>query len=59
MKMIPSVPFFFAGAHDWRAQPIFAAKKLLHVGDNVIAVVVYNGVMQAVLPSCCRLADLN
>ena len=37
----------FAGeSHDWQAQPIFDAKKFLHVGDNVIAVGVYNGVAQ-------------
>jgi hypothetical protein len=28
MKMIPLVRFFFAGAHDWQAQPIFDAKKI-------------------------------
>ena len=33
-------------SHDWQAQPIFDAKKFLHVGDNVIAVGVYNGVAQ-------------
>jgi beta-galactosidase len=33
-------------SHDWQAQPIFDAKKYLHVGDNVIAVGVYNGVGQ-------------
>ena len=33
-------------SHDWQAQPIFDAKKRLHVGDNVIAVGVYNGVGQ-------------
>jgi len=53
MKMIPLVRFFFAGAHDWQAQPIFDAKKNLHVGDNVIAAGVYNSVAQVVLPSCC------
>jgi beta-galactosidase len=37
----------FAGeSHDWQAQPIFDVKKYLHVGDNVIAVGVYNGVAQ-------------
>jgi beta-galactosidase len=33
-------------SHDWQAQPIFDVKKYLHVGDNVIAVGVYNGVAQ-------------
>ena len=33
-------------SHDWQAQPVFDAKKYLHVGDNVIAVGVYNGVAQ-------------
>jgi beta-galactosidase len=33
-------------SHDWQAQPIFDVKKYLHVGENVIAVGVYNGVAQ-------------
>jgi beta-galactosidase len=33
-------------SHDWQAQPIFDVKKYLHVGDNVIAVGVYNGAAQ-------------
>jgi len=37
---------FVGESHDWQAQPIFDAKKYLHVGDNVIAVGVYNGVAQ-------------
>ena len=37
---------FIGESHDWQAQPIFDAKKYLHVGDNVIAVGVYNGVAQ-------------
>jgi beta-galactosidase len=37
---------FIGESHDWQAQPIFAAKKFLHAGDNVIAVGVYNGVAQ-------------
>jgi len=33
----------FAGeSHDWQAQPLFDIKKLLHTGDNVIAVGVKN-----------------
>ena len=37
---------FVGESHDWQAQPIFDAKKFLHVGENVIAVGVYNGVAQ-------------
>src|ERR1035437_3752529 len=37
---------FVGESHDWQAQPIFDAKKYLHVGDNVIAVGVYNSVAQ-------------
>jgi beta-galactosidase len=37
---------FVGESHDWQAQPIFDGKKYLHVGDNVIAVGVYNGVAQ-------------
>jgi beta-galactosidase len=37
---------FVGESHDWQAQPIFDVKKYLHVGDNVIAVGVYNGVAQ-------------
>ena len=37
---------FVGESHDWQAQPIFDVKKFLHVGDNVIAVGVYNGVAQ-------------
>jgi beta-galactosidase len=37
---------FVGESHDWQAQPIFDAKKYLRVGDNVIAVGVYNGVAQ-------------
>ena len=37
---------FVGESHDWQAQPVFDAKKFLHVGDNVIAVGVYNGVAQ-------------
>ena len=37
---------FVGESHDWQAQPIFEIKKFLHVGDNVIAVGVYNGVAQ-------------
>jgi beta-galactosidase len=37
---------FVGESHDWQAQPIFDAKKFLHVGDNVIAVGVYNSVGQ-------------
>jgi beta-galactosidase len=37
---------FVGESHDWQAQPIFDVKKFLHVGDNVIAVSVYNGVAQ-------------
>jgi beta-galactosidase len=33
---------FVGESHDWQAQPIFDAKKYLHVGDNVIAVGVNN-----------------
>ncbi|MDR3458484.1 MAG: beta-galactosidase GalA [Verrucomicrobiae bacterium] len=33
-------------SHDWQAQPVFDVKKYLHVGDNVIAVGVYNGAAQ-------------
>jgi beta-galactosidase len=33
-------------SHDWSSQPVFNAKQFLHVGDNVIAVGVYNGVGQ-------------
>ena len=35
---------FVGESHDWQAQPIFDIKKFLHVGDNVIAVGVNNGV---------------
>jgi len=31
-------------SHDWQAQPIFNIKPVVHVGDNVIAVGVYNAV---------------
>ena len=37
---------FVGESHDWQAQPIFDVKKLLHVGDNVVAVGVYNGAAQ-------------
>ena len=37
---------FVGESHDWQAQPIFDVKKYLHVGDNVIAGGVYNGVAQ-------------
>jgi beta-galactosidase len=37
---------FVGESHDWQAQPIFDVKKFLHVGDNVIAVGVYNSVAQ-------------
>jgi len=37
---------FVGESHDWQAEPIFDVKKYLHVGDNVIAVGVYNGVAQ-------------
>ena len=37
---------FVGESHDWQAQPVFDIKKFLHVGDNVIAVGVYNGVAQ-------------
>ena len=37
---------FVGESHDWQAQPIFDVKKYLHVGDNVIAVGVYNSVAQ-------------
>jgi len=37
---------FVGESHDWQAQPMFEAKKYLHVGDNVIAVGVYNSVAQ-------------
>ena len=37
---------YIGESHDWQAQPIFDAKKYLHVGNNVIAVGVYNGVAQ-------------
>jgi hypothetical protein len=37
---------FVGESHDWQAQPIFDVKKYLHVGDNVLAVGVYNGVAQ-------------
>jgi beta-galactosidase len=37
---------FVGESHDWQAQPIFDVKKYLHVGDNIIAVGVYNGVAQ-------------
>ncbi len=37
---------FVGESHDWQAQPVFDAKKHLHVGDNVIAVGVYNSVAQ-------------
>jgi beta-galactosidase len=37
---------FVGESHDWQAQPIFDVKKYLRVGDNVIAVGVYNGVAQ-------------
>jgi len=33
---------FVGESHDWQAQPAFDIKKYLHVGDNVIAVGVYN-----------------
>jgi beta-galactosidase len=35
---------FVGESHDWQAQPIFDIKKYLHVGDNVVAVGVNNGV---------------
>jgi beta-galactosidase len=37
---------FLGESHDWQAQPILEAKNFLHVGDNVVAVGVYNGVGQ-------------
>ena len=37
---------FVGESHDWQAQPVFDVKKFLHVGDNVVAVGVYNGVGQ-------------
>jgi beta-galactosidase len=37
---------FVGESHDWQAQPVFDARRFLHVGDNVIAVSVYNGVGQ-------------
>ncbi len=37
---------FVGESHDWQAQPIFDIKKFLHVGDNVVAVGVNNGVGQ-------------
>jgi beta-galactosidase len=33
---------FVGESHDWQAQPIFDIRKLLHAGDNVIAVGVNN-----------------
>jgi beta-galactosidase len=33
---------FVGESHDWQAQPIFDIKKLLHAGDNVVAVGVNN-----------------
>jgi len=35
---------FIGESHDWQAQPIFNLKPVVHVGDNVIAVGVYNSV---------------
>lgn len=35
---------FIGESHDWQAQPIFNIKPAVHVGDNVIAVGVYNSV---------------
>jgi beta-galactosidase len=35
---------FIGESHDWQAQPIFDIKKILHAGDNVVAVGVNNGV---------------
>jgi beta-galactosidase len=37
---------FVGESHDWQAQPIFDVKTNLHIGDNVIAVGVYNGAAQ-------------
>lgn len=37
---------FVGESHDWQAQPILNVKNHLRVGDNVIAVGVYNGVAQ-------------
>jgi beta-galactosidase len=37
---------FIGESHDWQAQPMFDIKKLLHAGDNVIAVGVNNAVGQ-------------
>jgi len=34
---------FIGESHDWSAKPAFDLKQCLHVGDNVIAVGVYNG----------------
>jgi beta-galactosidase len=35
---------FVGESHDWQAQPIFDIKKIVHAGDNVVAVGVNNGV---------------
>jgi beta-galactosidase len=35
---------YIGESHDWQAQPIFNIKPVVHVGDNVIAVGVYNAV---------------
>jgi beta-galactosidase len=37
---------FIGESHDWQAQPIFDSKKVIHAGDNVVAVGVNNGVGQ-------------
>ena len=37
---------FIGESHDWQAKPIFDIKRLIHAGDNVIAVGVNNGVGQ-------------
>ncbi|HUJ08635.1 MAG TPA: beta-galactosidase GalA [Verrucomicrobiae bacterium] len=37
---------FVGESHDWQAQPAFDVKKLLHAGDNVIAVSVTNSYAQ-------------
>jgi len=35
---------FVGESHDWQAQPVFDIKKLMHAGDNVVAVGVNNAV---------------
>jgi beta-galactosidase len=37
---------FVGESHDWQAQPIFDIKKIVHAGDNIVAVGVNNGTGQ-------------